>query len=214
MTTSLWTIILAAGQGSRLARETRGLRKQFLALAGQPLYWRSVTTMARVPGLSGAVLVFPPDELDNRARELENLKGLSDLGIRVLAVAGGDRRQDSVRLGLAALPPDCGRVLVHDSARPFFSAGLVAALLDSLVDGFDGVIPATPVTDTIKEVRQDLVRSTPDRSTLRAVQTPQLFPAATLRRVHEQAQADGWEVTDDAGMIERAGGTVRIVAGE
>jgi 2-C-methyl-D-erythritol 4-phosphate cytidylyltransferase/2-C-methyl-D-erythritol 2,4-cyclodiphosphate synthase len=214
MTNSLWTIILAAGQGSRLARETGGARKQFLPHEGRPLYWRSVTTMAAVPSLAGMVVVFPASEFEERTRELEDLKTRFAPGIPVLAAAGGERRQDSVRLGLAALPRDCGRVLVHDSARPFFTAGLVQALLDGLTEGTDGVVPALPVTDTVKQVEGDLVLATLDRRSLRAVQTPQLFPTALLRGVHERAQNENWDVTDDASMVELAGGTVRVVPGE
>jgi 2-C-methyl-D-erythritol 4-phosphate cytidylyltransferase/2-C-methyl-D-erythritol 2,4-cyclodiphosphate synthase len=214
MTNSLWTIILAAGQGSRLACETGGERKQFLPLDGLPLYWRSVTTMAAVPELAGMVVVFPAPEFDERARELHDLKEASPVGVPVLAVAGGKRRQDSVRLGLAALPQGCGRVLVHDSARPFFSPTLVRALLDGLTDGIDGVVPGLPVTDTVKHVEDDRVLSTLRRDSLRAVQTPQLFPAALLRQVHERALAESWEVTDDASMVELAGGTIRVVPGE
>lgn len=214
MTHSLWTIILAAGQGSRLATSTGGARKQFLHHEGHPLYWRSVLTMSAVPELAGVVLVFPPQEMEQRSAELENLKNISDPGIRILTTAGGDRRQDSVRLGLAALPRDCTRVLVHDSARPFFSPALVQALLAGLTDDICGVIPAIPVTDTIKQVEGDLVLATLPRETMRAVQTPQLFPADPLRRVHEQALREDWTVTDDASMIERAGYSVRIVPGE
>ena len=214
MTTSLWTILLAAGQGSRLARETGGTRKQFLRHEGHPLYWRSVVTMSAVPNLAGVILVFPPQELSERTRELEEHKFQSNLGIRILAVGGGDRRQDSVRLGLAVLPPNCDRVLVHDCARPFFSAGLVHTLLAALTGDVGGVIPAIPVTDTIKQIENDLVLRTPQRDTLRAAQTPQLFHAALLRQVHDQALRENWTVTDDAGMIERAGRNVRIVPGE
>ena len=214
MTNSLWTILLAAGQGSRLAPETGGTRKQFLHLEGHPLYWRSVLTMSAVPNLAGMVIVFPPQELHERTRELEDLKHQYDLGVRILAVSGGDRRQDSVRLGLEALPRDCGRVLVHDSARPFFSAKLVQSMLAALTDEIGGVIPAIPVTDTVKQIENDLVLCTPKRETLRAAQTPQLFPAALLRRVHEQALQENWAVTDDASMIEMAGQPVRIVPGE
>lgn len=214
MTNSLWTILLAAGQGSRLALETGGTRKQFLHLEGHPLYWRSVLTMSAVPNLAGMVIVFPPQELHERARELETLKHQFDLGVRILAVSGGERRQDSVRLGLEALPRDCERVLVHDSARPFFSAQLVQSLLAALTEKIGGVIPAIPVTDTVKQIENDLVLCTPKRETLRAAQTPQLFPAGLLRRVHEQALEENWAVTDDAGMIEMAGQPVRIVPGE
>jgi 2-C-methyl-D-erythritol 4-phosphate cytidylyltransferase/2-C-methyl-D-erythritol 2,4-cyclodiphosphate synthase len=214
MTNPLWTILLAAGQGTRLARETGGARKQFLLHEGCPLYWRSVLTMSAVPSLAGMVVVFPPHELEARARELRELQERHEPGVPLLAVAGGERRQDSVRLGLAALPRECGRVLIHDSARPFFSAGLVQALLSALTDGTDGAIPALPVTDTVKEVEGDLVVSTPRRETLRAVQTPQLFHAAVLRQVHDRSLAESWEVTDDASMIELAGGRMRVVPGE
>ncbi|MBU4524953.1 MAG: 2-C-methyl-D-erythritol 4-phosphate cytidylyltransferase [Desulfomicrobium sp.] len=214
MTHSLWTIILAAGRGSRLASSTGGKCKQFLHHEGHPLYWRSVLTMSAIPELAGVVLVFPAHELDRCRAELENLKNIGDPGVRILAVSGGDMRQDSVRLGLAALPRDCERVLVHDSARPFFSAALVHTLLAGLTDEACGVIPAIAVTDTVKQVENDLVLATPPRETLRAAQTPQLFPTALLRRVHEQALAEGWAVTDDAGMIERAGFAVRVVPGE
>jgi 2-C-methyl-D-erythritol 4-phosphate cytidylyltransferase/2-C-methyl-D-erythritol 2,4-cyclodiphosphate synthase len=170
--------------------------------------------MSAIPELAGVVLVFPPQELEQRSAELENLKNISDPGVRILITGGGDRRQDSVRLGLAALPRDCSRVLVHDSARPFFSPTLVQALLSGLTDEACGVIPAIPVTDTIKQVENDHVLGTLARETLRAVQTPQLFPASLLRQIHEQALEEDWAVTDDASMIERAGYPVRIVPGE
>ncbi len=214
MTSSLWTILLAAGQGSRLAPAAGGQRKQFLPFEGEPLYWRAIRTLAAVPSLAGLVIVFPEAELPARAAELDSLKARHAPGVPVLAVAGGERRQDSVRLGLAALPRDCGRVLVHDSARPFFSARLVRALLDGLTEGVQGVVPGLAVTDTIKDVDGDRVRTTLDRSRLTAVQTPQLFPTEVLRQVHTQALAENWQVTDDASMIELGGGVVRIVPGE
>ncbi len=214
MTQSLWTIILAAGQGSRLAPSTGGIRKQFLHHEGRPLYWRSVMTMSAIPGLAGVVIVFPFQEYDLRCAELEELKNTFDPGVRILATPGGDRRQDSVRRGLETLPRDCSQVLVHDSARPFFSPALVQTLLAGLTDEVCGVIPVIPVTDTIKQVENGFVRSTLAREALRAVQTPQLFPAELLRRVHEQALTEDWTVTDDASMIERAGLCIRIVPGE
>ncbi|NLW80194.1 MAG: 2-C-methyl-D-erythritol 4-phosphate cytidylyltransferase [Desulfovibrionales bacterium] len=214
MTPSLWTVLLAAGHGSRLARATGNTRKQFLHFKEAPLYWQSVLTMAAVPNLSGIVVVFPGEELTDRTRELESLKRRSLLGLRIVSVAGGLRRQDSVRQGLASLPADCDHVLVHDCARPFFSAGLVRNLQDGLSHEVQGVVPAIPVTDTIKECQGDVVRTTLDRSRLAAVQTPQLFPARLLRQVHDQALREDWQVTDDASMIERAGFLVRIVPGE
>ena len=170
--------------------------------------------MAAVPDLAGIIVVFPAGELDTRDQELQTLKERFVPGVPVLAVAGGERRQDSVRHGLAALPRDCDRILIHDSARPFFSASLVRSLLDALSDGVDGAIPALPVTDTVKQVNGDTVLATLRREDLRAVQTPQLFPTDLLRRVHDRALEENWEVTDDASMVELAGGTVRVVPGE
>ncbi|MDY0274015.1 MAG: 2-C-methyl-D-erythritol 4-phosphate cytidylyltransferase [Desulfomicrobium sp.] len=214
MKSPLWTILLAAGQGTRLSKALGGTRKQFLLHQGVPLYWRSVQTMAHLAELKGMVLVFPALELDQCTQELDQLKKLWSPGVPIVAVAGGQRRQDSVRMGLLALPRDCGRVLVHDAARPFFSLSLVVRLLEALDTSVQGVIPALPVTDTIKQVAGDKVVLTLQRHELRAVQTPQLFAAHTLRQVHDLAEQKVWEVTDDASMLERAGFDVGVVLGE
>lgn len=214
MKSSLWTILLAAGQGSRLARETGGRRKQFLDYEGSPLYWRSVLTLAAIPAMRGIVVVLPEAGFSEHQAELTRLRTEGVPGVPILVTPGGERRQDSVRLGLYTLPPTCTHVLVHDSARPFFSATLVQSLLAALTPKVHGVVPAIPVTDTIKERNHDLVCRTLDRERLAAVQTPQLFPTAVLRRVHEQALHESWNVTDDASMIELAGLTVRLVESE
>jgi 2-C-methyl-D-erythritol 4-phosphate cytidylyltransferase/2-C-methyl-D-erythritol 2,4-cyclodiphosphate synthase len=211
---NIWTILLAAGRGTRLAQETGGARKQFLTFHGAPLYWHSVRTFAAMPALSGMVVVFPEAEMDQAVKELDALKNACPPGLPVKATAGGERRQDSVRLGLAALPAACTHVFVHDSARPFFSARLLQELLTGLTDEVHGVIPAVPVTDTIKEYDGDLVRNTPDRARLAAAQTPQLFLTRTLKDAHARAVHENWTATDDASLIEQAGLPVRLVPGE
>ena len=210
-----FAIILAAGSGSRMARATGGTRKQFLNYRGAPLFWHSAVTFSRVARISGVVFVFPPQEFDaGRAMVLElNGQGPGKLGLAVHFAPGGERRQDSVRHGLEALPRDCQHVLVHDAARPFASAGLTESLLDALAN-VPGAIPAMAVTDTIKRVDGTLVRETLKRSELVAVQTPQAFDAAVLAQAHTQALAGGWEVTDDASILERAGHPVAVVEGE
>ncbi|MDD3311082.1 2-C-methyl-D-erythritol 4-phosphate cytidylyltransferase [Pseudodesulfovibrio sp.] len=208
-----WGIILAAGSGTRLAEAAGGVRKQFLEYRGAPLFWHSARTFARVAGMRGLVFVFPPalaDEMEKRVRQYDKSEGL---GLKWVACAGGERRQDSVKNGLDRLPADCDAVLVHDSARPFASARLTAELLDALNRGARGAIPAVEVTDTVKRVRGGVVAETPDRAELRAVQTPQAFEAALLREAHERALAEGWEVTDDAGMVERLA-DVAVIPGE
>ena len=220
----LWAVLLAAGSGSRLAPALTaaygpGARKQYLDFFGAPLYWRSARTLACVQPVRGLVFVFPPDDCERMAAQVAELDSAEPLGLPWRVCAGGARRQDSVRLGLAALPTggqdECTAVLVHDSARPFATAALVRRVAQALAQGELAAIPGLALTDTIKAVGADeLVHSTPDRAGLRAVQTPQGFLLAPLLAAHARAQAEAWEVTDDAALMERAGHPVRIVPGE
>ena len=218
-----WLILLAAGSGSRLAGHSRGLPKQFLPLGREPLFWRSAQTFSRLPLLSGIVFVFPPageERLPRLPEEdgaalLERLNAGNRLGLAVRVAVGGARRQDSVANGLAALPPDCDAVLVHDSARPFVSAALAARVLAGLEAGLTAVIPGIAVPDTIKSVdNEDMVTHTPERGSLRAIQTPQGFLPGPLREAHALARQKGWEVTDDAALMERLAIPVLVVPGE
>ncbi|EMG35755.1 4-diphosphocytidyl-2-methyl-D-erythritol synthase [Desulfocurvibacter africanus PCS] len=213
-----WAVLLAAGSGTRLADACGGRRKQFMEFQGLPLFWHSARTFARVVAIKGLVFVFPPEEIEACAAQVRALDAANSLGLPWLAVAGGARRQDSVRNGLAALPRDCGHVLVHDSARPFMSASLVQRICVALEAGAQSVIPALAVTDTIKRVTGGLdggrVAETLLREELAAVQTPQGFDLALLRQAHERAETEDWQVTDDASLMELAGGEVRVVPGE
>jgi len=129
----------------------------------------------------------------------------------VTVVPGGAERTDSVAAGLAALPPEVDIVLVHDAARALAPPSLFDAVADAVAAGADGVVPGLSVSDTIKQVGDDgRVVATPDRSTLRAVQTPQGFRRAAL----EAAHARGGAATDDAMLIERCGGTVQVIDGD
>lgn len=217
-----WAVILAAGTGSRLAPALAAnagpQRKQYLELDGAPLFWRSARTLARIQAIKGLVFVFPAEDLESMTQCVAELYDRDPLGLPWRICAGGLRRQDSVRLGLASLPEGCVSVLVHDSARPFASAALARRVLNALAPEQGAAVAAIPglaVTDTIKRVdHNDLVVETLQRAELRAVQTPQGFHLAALVAAHVQAQAEGWEVTDDAGLMERAGHLVTIVAGE
>lgn len=207
-----WSIIVAAGRGERLLDATGGVSKQFLEWRGEPLYMAFARTLACCARMSGVVFVFPAEVL---AAEEARLRLLAkDLGLEWRCAAGGARRQDSVRNGLAVLPRDCDFVLVHDAARPFASAVLVNRVLDALAAGAAGVIPGVPLTDTVKKVRDGIVELTLDREKLSAVQTPQGFAADALVRAHRRAVSDGVTVTDDAALLEWYGATVRVVAGE
>ena len=209
-----WAIILAAGEGQRLSKATGGVPKQFLLWKGAPLYWHAAKLFSRCARIAGLVFVFPADSLATETARLQSLDNGS-LGVPWQAVAGGARRQDSVRHGLAAVRSET--VLIHDTARPFATPELVNRVLDALAGATQdapGVIPGIVVTDTIKIIRNNLVEATPDRTALRAVQTPQGFRTEVLTAAHARAQAEGWTVTDDAALLELCGHAVRVVEGE
>jgi 2-C-methyl-D-erythritol 4-phosphate cytidylyltransferase len=144
----------------------------------------------------GVVLVVPP--------------GHADAEVADVVVTGGATRSDSVRAGLAAVPSDADIVVVHDAARPFASPALFHAVVAAVAGGVDGAVPGVAVADTIKQVHDGRVVATLDRDTLVAVQTPQAFAAEALRRAHRH----GGEATDDAALVEAAGGRVVVVEGD
>ncbi|AUH70011.1 MULTISPECIES: 2-C-methyl-D-erythritol 4-phosphate cytidylyltransferase [Gordonia] len=190
-------LIPAAGRGTRLG-ET--VPKAFVELDGVTLLELSASA-ARRSGVVDVIVVAAPPELLDRAAAL-----VPD----AVVVPGGAERSDSVRAGLAAVP-DAELILVHDAARALTPPALFASVVTALRGGADAVVPGIAVADTLKRVDADgLVRDTPDRSELRAVQTPQGFTAQVLRRAHD-AQADA---TDDAGLVEALGIPVRVIPGD
>ncbi|MEY4173442.1 MAG: hypothetical protein RI900_607 [Actinomycetota bacterium] len=179
------TIVVAGGSGTRF-----GGPKQYEQLGAHRVLDWSVAA-ARTAG--DVVIVVPAADA---AREH--------------GVAGGSTRSESVRAGLAHVPADATIICVHDAARPFADADLFERVISAVRDGADAAIPGVPVTDTIKRVGAgNAVVDTPPRSELVAVQTPQAFRAATLRRAHAQ----GGDATDDAALVEALGGTVVVVDG-
>jgi 2-C-methyl-D-erythritol 4-phosphate cytidylyltransferase len=192
----VWAVVVAAGTGDRF-----GSLKQFAPLGARPAVAWSLA--AARPVVDGVVLVVPaspaPDASPLEAREAADV-----------VVPGGDTRADSVRCGLAAVPDDAEIVVVHDGARPLASAALFRSVVAAVRAGADGAVPALPVVDTVKRVDGDRVVGTVDRGDLVAVQTPQAFRAGALRRAHR----GGDDATDDAGLVERGGGTVVVVPGE
>lgn len=183
-------LLVAAGSGERLGA---GRPKAFVVVAGRPMIEWSLDAL-RVAGIDEIVVAMPPGEAAPHDCQ---------------GVAGGATRSESVRAALAAAP--AGDVVVHDAARPLVTPDLFTATLAAL-DGADCAVAAAPVTDTIKEAGPDrLVTATLDRSRLWAIQTPQAFRRAAL----EDALAAGDELlaqaTDDAWLVERTGGTVRVV---
>ncbi|MFD5594562.1 2-C-methyl-D-erythritol 4-phosphate cytidylyltransferase [Streptomyces griseorubiginosus] len=203
-------VIPAAGRGVRLGP---GAPKALRALNGTPMLIHAIRAMAASRAVSLVVVVAPPDG----AGEVKSLLDAHALPERTdfVVVPGGESRQESVRLGLDALPDDFDIVLVHDAARPLVPVDTVDAVIETVRDGAPAVVPALPLADTVKEVEPapgepEPVVATPVRARLRAVQTPQGFDRATLIRAHETVTED---VTDDASMVEQLGLTVVVVPG-
>lgn len=181
-----WVIVVAAGSASRFGRP-----KQYEPLGARRVIDWSLAAARSVA--DGVVLVVSADRADVA-------EPLADV-----VVAGAGTRSGSVRAGLAAVPGDADAVLVHDGARPLADAALFARVVAAVADGADAVVPAIPVTDTLRRRSGGPV----DRSDLLAVQTPQGFRAAALRDAHRGEP----EATDDVTLVEAAGGKVVVVDG-
>jgi 2-C-methyl-D-erythritol 4-phosphate cytidylyltransferase/2-C-methyl-D-erythritol 2,4-cyclodiphosphate synthase len=216
MTQHLSTAILvvAAGRGSRVGA---AIPKQYLALAGQPLLSHTLHALLRADAEATVLTVIHQDDHDLYDASVAVLDAA--LRPRLLApVHGGASRQDSVRAGLAALaalPVAPDLVLIHDGARPFATAGLIArAKVAAAQNG--AAVPGLAVTDTIKEVDgAERVVATPQRAKLRAVQTPQAFRFDLIHAAHGAAEAAGArDLTDDAAIAEWAGHPVHIFEGD
>ncbi len=196
-----FAVVAAAGCGRRM-----GGRKQFMYLAGRPLFLWSLSTLAACPEVDGLVLVAPPEDLDL----VRSLTG-DYPGLRI--AAGGLTRQESVWLGLSALPPDTEWVVVHDAARPLLSGkDLLAVLAAARSSG--GAVLAVPVTDTVKTAGDGgMVRETLTRDNLWSVQTPQVFRYDWLIAAHRRARREGVAAYDDAALLEMDGRPVKLVPG-
>ncbi len=156
------------------------------------------------------VIAAPADQVD----EVRATINVQDIPAEVVVVTGGETRQESVARALLALPPDVDVVLVHDAARPLVPPELVAAVVASVRQGHDAVIPGLALVDTIKQIdASDDVTATMDRTTLRAVQTPQGFVRAVLQSAHAAVDLDEPPATDDAGLVEGAGTRVHVIPG-
>lgn len=187
-----WAVVVAAGSGSRF-----GGAKQFEELRGRRVVDWAVAASRSVA--DGVVLVVPDEHLGDETFAADAVVG------------GGTTRSASVRAGLAAMPPDVEVVVVHDAARPFAAPALFEAVVAAVRDGgADGAIPGVALADTVKRVAGGVVVETLDRDGLVAVQTPQAFTAAALRRAHAAAA----DATDDAALVEAAGGRVVVVPGD
>jgi 2-C-methyl-D-erythritol 4-phosphate cytidylyltransferase len=194
-------LVPAAGAGVRMGP---GGPKALRLLAGEPLLVHSIRRVAAAASVRMIVVAAPAAEVE-AVREL--LAPIAD----VTVVAGGAERQESVSLALSAVPGEIGIVLVHDAARALTPPQLIESVAAAVRGGLPAVIPVLPVIDTIKEVGPgEIVHGTVDRSVLRSVQTPQGFRHDVLAAAHASATDP---LTDDAGLVEKAGIPVTCVPG-
>lgn len=198
-------VIPAGGSGSRFGGE---LPKQFLPLGGISILRRSTLAAAASPEIGAIVIAAPADAV---ARARSEVAGIEKV---IAVVAGGATRVESVGNALAALGVEPEVILVHDAARPLARAALFSEAIAS-ARAAGGAIVAVRVDDTVKRVSADgVVRETVPREALWRIQTPQAFRTELLRRAHAEARKQGWDATDDAALVERVGGEVRVVEGD
>ena len=196
-------VIVAAGSSSRMG----GIDKVMAPLGGEPMILRTVRTFQNCGAIKEIVIVTREDLI----LPITELCGGFD---KVRAVVrGGAFRQASVKLGLSAFTDKMELAAVHDGARPLVSQAVIDRTVRA-AHTYGGAAPVVPVKDTIKVYEGGFVDSTPDRETLRAVQTPQVFDLDLLRGALEKADKDGAAVTDDCSAVERLGLKIRLVEGE
>lgn len=196
-------VIVAAGSASRMG----GIDKVMAPLGGEPMIARTVRAFQDCDAVSEIVIVTRPDLI-------LPITELCKVCSKVTAVvAGGNSRQESVGNGLNALSKDIKLAAIHDGARPLITWQLIDWVIRA-ANTYGAAAPAIPVKDTVKTVEGGIVVNTPDRSKLRAVQTPQVFDIDLLKGALLKAQQDGAEVTDDCSAVERLGMKVKIVEGD
>lgn len=198
-------VVVAGGSGERFGAAEG---KQLALLAGRPMIAWTLEAMQAASSIDAVVVTFDPEGVEALAEAVGEWG--ADKVHRV--VAAGRERQHSVRSGLEAVPEGTTVVAVHDGARPLAWAADIDACVEAL-PGWDGVVLGRPAVDTIKAVGQGgLVDRTLERSRLWQAETPQVFEFSTLLEAHRKAEAAGVIATDDAALVEQAGGRVRMVA--
>jgi len=201
---SVWALLVAAGTGARLGEERP---KAFVGLGELPLLAEPLRRLEESSWVDAIVVAAPAGWEEPAILLAEELSA----GKVVAAVTGGATRAESVRAALAEVSEDALVVLVHDAARPLVTDAVIERVLAPLSEGWDGVVPGLPVTDTVKTVDGDRVVGTLEREQLVAVQTPQAFPLAILRSAYA---GDVTGATDCSSLVEARGGRVTWVEGD
>ena len=200
-------LIPAAGTGKRMGKAPA---KQFLTLGDKPILAHTLLAFQRAAEIDEIIPILSEEDLESCLGEI--IEGYHITKVKTLVV-GGKERQDSVANGLNKLEKDAAIILVHDGVRPFVTPEMIKETVDYAKRG-ECVAVGVPIKDTIKEVNdKGIVRSTLERSRLWAIQTPQAFPVRILKHAYEEALSKRLYGTDDATLVERAGGSVRIIMG-
>ena len=196
-------VIVAAGTASRMG----GIDKVMAPIQGEPMIARTVRQFQNCDAISEIVIVTREDLIIPITNLCKNMDKVTAV------VVGGRSRQESVNLGLNSLSKKVKLAAVHDGARPLITWQVIDRTVRA-ANTYGAAAPAIPVKDTIKVVEGYVVKNTPDRDTLRAIQTPQVFDFDMLRGALKKAELDGAAVTDDCSAVERLGLTVKIVEGD
>ena len=196
-------VIVAAGSASRMG----GIDKVMAPLGGEPMIVRTVRAFQDCDAIREIVVVTREDLI----RPITSL--LSSMDKVIAVVAGGASRQESVHLGLNTLSKKVQLAAIHDGARPLVSYEVIDRTVRA-ANTYGAAAPAIPVKDTIKRVQGGVVTDTPDRASLRAVQTPQVFDFDLLRGALKKAKEERAQVTDECSAVERMGFCVKIVEGD
>lgn len=200
-------IIAAAGRGARMNHSTP---KQYLPLEGKPILAHTLINLSKIPAVDSITLVVSEDRIQWCR---ENIINKFDIKKVDKIISGGETRGGSVRNGLESLDENTKIVAIHDGVRPFITASLFDNIIKNTVE-FGAVVCAIPLRDTLKNVNEkNEVSSTQDRKGLWLVQTPQAFIYSLIVEAYKKAAADGFQATDDAGVVERLPHTVKIVEG-
>ncbi len=196
-------VIVAAGSASRMG----GIDKVMAPLGGEPMILRTVRAFEDCEAVKEIVIVTRKDLIGPIAEICSGFTKIRSV------VQGGSSRQESVKLGLLALSKEVRLAAVHDGARPLVSGELIDKVIRA-AHSYGAAAPAIPVKDTIKVLEGGFIAATPDRSTLRAVQTPQVMDRDLLLGALEKAEQEGTALTDDCSAVEHIGMRVRLVEGE
>lgn len=199
-------VIVAAGSGTRLGDHGP---KALLTIGGRPMVTVAVERALGSPSIVG-VVVAAPSGFEDRVREVL----ASSAGSSVIVVTGGATRQRSVAAGLRAIDARAEVVVVHDAARPFASSELFTAVVDAVFTGADAAVPVLPLVDTVKRIRGGSIVGTEPREGLGIAQTPQACRIELLRDGLAKAEEAGLDFTDDSGLLEWRGASIRTVAGD